>query len=416
MNKQVIFLLISLFIILSSDWVNSNIFHLFPTGSRHLILFFTFFFLYLFNKREKMFVVKKQPIFVLGIMFTLILFSIDIRVPFISQALSFFSLFLFFLIFLFGFNTKFTFKTFILLLHTITYLTLIISIQPLISGIIRGEVLRYDFGIFREVGAYGSFMNIGAIMSLTIYSFSSKRLFLILAIFFSGIVFFTVLKKVMISNIFVWIFYVARLSLFSKRSKYLVILFFLIAVGILSTTSFISDNIAENVSYLENVGSESHVRIAMYLTSFKIASTSFPFGSGLATFGSLGSIFGHYSHLYYQYGIDNIGANSEKDVLNGEHTLLDTFWPHIIAELGFIGIFLYLYLYLYPCIILLRFKKYNLKNFEFIFFFVSCLIITSLWEGFTLYTPEIPMFVFINFGLTALAISSLKLNLSFKNK
>jgi hypothetical protein len=337
-------------------------------------------------------------------------------VPFISLALSFFSLFLFFAVFLFGSNTKFTFSSFILLLHAFTYLLFILSIQPLISAIIRGEILRYDFGLFREVGAFGSFMNIGAIMSLTIYSFSSKRLFLILAIFFSIIVFYTVLKKVLISNIFVWIFFVARLSSFSKRSKYLVVIFFLVSVGLLSTTSFIGDNITENTTYLENVGSEGHVRIAMYLTSIKIANSSFPFGSGLATFGSLGSIFGHYSNLYYQYGIDIVGANSEKDVLNGQHTLLDTFWPHIIAELGYIGIFLYLYLYLNPCIILFRIKKYKIINFEIVFFFVLCLVLTSIWEGFTLYTPEIPIFVFVNFGLTALATSAIKLNLSSENK
>lgn len=416
MNKQIIYLVTSLFILLTSDWINFNIFNLFPTGSRHLILFFTFFFLYLFNKREKSFLVNKLSIFVLGITFIIILFSVDTRVPFISLALSFFSLFLFFVVFVFGSNTKFSFSSFILLLHTLIYLLLILSIQPLISAIIRGEVLRYDFGLFREVGAFGSFMNIGALMSLTIYSFSRKRIFLIFAIFFSAIVFYTVLKKVLISNIFVWIFFVARLSNFSKNRKYFVILLFLISVGLLSTTSFIGDNIAENTTYLENVGSEGHVRIAMYLTSIKIANTSFPFGSGLATFGSLGSIFGHYSHLYYQYGVDIVGANSEKDVLNGQHTLLDTFWPHIIAELGYIGVILYLYLYLYPCIILLRLKKYKIVNFEIVFFFVSCLILTSIWEGFTLYTPEIPIFIFVNFGITALATSAIKLSLISENK
>ena len=54
--------------------------------------------------------------------------------------------------------------------------------------------------------------------------------------------------------------------------------------------------------------------------------------------------------------------------------------------------------------------------FEIVFFFVLCLVLTSIWEGFTLYTPEIPIFVFVNFGLTALATSAIKLNLSSENK
>ena len=36
-------------------------------------------------------------------------------------------------------------------------------------------------------------------------------------------------------------------------------------------------------------------------------------------------------------GVDNIGSNSPAAVAEGAHTLLDTFWPHIIAELGYIG-------------------------------------------------------------------------------
>ena len=411
MNRKVLFLVASLFILLSSDWINANVFYLFPTGSRHFILFFTFLFLSLFNKSNNFFHFNKHLICAFASLILLILLSINFNVPIVSSVLSFFSLMLFFIIFHFGYHTKISFNTFILLLKSITFLLFILSLQPLFSAIIRGEVLRYDFGLFREVGAYGSFMNIGTIMSLTIYSFSNKRFFLFLAIFFSGIVFYTVLKKVIVSNILVWIFYVVRLSSYSKMRKYLIVLSFLIAVSFLSTVPFVSDNIAENTAYLENVGSEGHVRIAMYLASFKIALSNFPFGSGLATFGSLGSIFGHYSPLYYQYGIDIVGANSENDVLNGHHTLLDTFWPHIIAELGLLGTLFYLYLYFYPIVSLIRLRKYNFIKIKYIYFFVFCLILTSFWEGFTLYTPEIPIFVFVNFGLTGLAVASLKSNL-----
>lgn len=408
MNLKVLFLLFSLFILLSSDWINNNLFYLFPTGSRHLILFFSFLFLFLLNLKRELTFISKELILVIISLILIIICSFDEIVPTSSFILSFFSLFLFLMVFFFGYNTNISSSSFLGLLRSLTYLLLILSIQPLLNAIIRGEILRYDYGLFREVGAYGSFMNIGTISALTVYSVSKKRFFLFLSIFFSAVVFYTVLKKVMISNIFVWIFYLAYLSDYSKRIRTYLILAFLLTVAILSTTSFISDNIAENTAYLENVGSDGHVRISMYLTSFRIALSNFPFGSGLATFGSLGSIFGHYSSLYYQYGIDVVGANSESDVLNGHHTLLDTFWPHIVAELGLIGTLFYLYLYLHPFVILLRISKRFYRRFECTFFFVTCLIFTSIWEGFTLYTPEIPIFIFVNFGFSSLALSSLE--------
>lgn len=406
MNKNTFFLLFSLVVLIISDWVNSNLIYIFPTGTRHLLLFFTFYIPFIFsnNKIKNHFNVSYLAFFFL---FVILLISFNPNAPLLSSILSFFSLFLFFFIFNLGINTNISFQSIEQFFRIFIFILLLFSIEPIILSAAKGEILRYEFGFFREVGALGSFMNIGTIMCLTLYILNNKKAHLYIAILFSTIVLYTVLKKVIISNIFVWLFFILKYTNITSLKKYTYISFLFIFIIALSFTSFISDNIEENATYLENVGADGHVRIAMYLTSYKIASLNFPFGSGLASFGSLGSIFGYYSPLYYEYGINTVGANSESDVLNAHHTLLDTFWPHIIAELGFIGSILYLYLYLYPIIAINKFKNQNLKNYKPIFFLITSLILCSIWEGFTLYTPEIPIFIFVNFGITALSISAL---------
>ena len=150
-------------------------------------------------------------------------------------------------------------------------------------------------------------------------------------------------------------------------------------------------NIEQNSDYLNNVGVDGHVRLGMYIKSFEIAFNEFPFGSGVSTFGSLSSISsGFYSPTYIEYGIDLIGANSQNDVLRGSHTLLDTFWPHIIGELGFLGSFLYFILFMYP---IFYARKINVCKSK--LFVVICLTLIIFWEGFTLYHPETPFFIFV---------------------
>jgi hypothetical protein len=407
MNKFSFFLIISIIVLITSDWINQYLAYIFPTGSRHIILFLSFFVPYLFSSNIKRSGNLIFPFFVfVGLLFILII-SFNFNAPLISSILSFFSLFLFLFVFIFALNTNVSLITILHFLKVLIIILLLFSIQPIVLAIIDRDILRYHFGFFREVGALGSFMNIGTIMCLTLYLFSGRKFYIYFALLFSAIVFYTVLKKVIISNIFVWLFFILRISTLSKGKKYIYTVGLVVLITLLSFTSFISDNLTENTQYLENVGAEGHVRIAMYLTAYKLAIINFPFGSGLASYGSLGSIFGYYSPIYYQFGIDSIGANAESDVLNSHHTLLDTFWPHILGELGFIGAFLYVYLYIYPILYLNKLKTCSNKNYKPAFFFIYTIILCSFWEGFTLYTPEIPIFIFINFGISGLFISAL---------
>lgn len=84
------------------------------------------------------------------------------------------------------------------------------------------------------------------------------------------------------------------------------------------------------------------VRSAMYAAAPRIAVDNFPFGSGVSSFGSEGSRMDGYSSVYKRYGIWGLwGANYSND-----RYLLDTFWPKILGESGFFGLFAFVLFFL----------------------------------------------------------------------
>jgi hypothetical protein len=149
----------------------------------------------------------------------------------------------------------------------------------------------------------------------------------------------------------------------------------------------------------------------MYLACYNIAKDFFPFGSGLGTFASLASITNGYSDIHFQYGVAYIGANSPQDVLDHNHTLLDTFWPHIFGELGFLGSLLYLFMWFYPCRLAYKtFRNTSVPFLKAISFYLFAVIIVMTWEGFSLYTPEIPSFIMFHSGIGGLCFYHLNKN------
>jgi hypothetical protein len=219
----------------------------------------------------------------------------------------------------------------------------------------------------------------------------------------------TILKKTMISNIIVWIFFFLYILKAKNKPR---MIFYSLIFAVIALVLFGADlisNLEENQLYIDNAGVEGHVRIAMYIASFNINKDFFPIGSGLGTFGSLASITSGYSKVYYDYGVSDIGRNSAEDVLNGHHTLLDTYWPHIIGELGLLGTIFFLYFWFYPLKKSLSFLKTSPNPFfKAMSFYIVLIIITISWEGFSLYTPEVPIFIMLNSGLGGLCYYHLK--------
>jgi hypothetical protein len=72
-----------------------------------------------------------------------------------------------------------------------------------------------------------------------------------------------------------------------------------------------------------------NARWALHYTSVLIARDRFPFGAGLATFGSHASKL-FYSETYGQYGLSNMFGLSERY----SEYITDTFWPMVLGEGG----------------------------------------------------------------------------------
>lgn len=293
------------------------------------------------------------------------------------------------------------------ILKAISLSMFFLGIFPVLDHIPKfPEAMRYDFGVFREVGAYATAMTIGVAACLAEYYLDRKRIFILLAVILSLFVFITVLKKSMLSCIFVWILFI----IFFRDYKKIIFFLVLLAIIMMAIMPSLQENIVENVDYLNAVGFENHVRLGMYLTAARIAIDYFPVGSGFGSFGSLASIIDGYSPLYYEYGVDKIGANSEQAVLDGQHTLLDTFWPHIIAELGVFGTFFYLYLAFSPIKEAIGYcSQINTKNeLKVLALFVIAVNGLILWEGLFLYTPEIPAFIFVGALISGIFVGIIK--------
>ena len=72
---------------------------------------------------------------------------------------------------------------------------------------------------------------------------------------------------------------------------------------------------------------------------FAVAQDCFPLGSGFATFGSaVTGTEGNYSPLYYRFGYNNVWG------LAPGYTFFisDTFWPTVVAQLGYVGAICYI--------------------------------------------------------------------------
>jgi hypothetical protein len=103
--------------------------------------------------------------------------------------------------------------------------------------------------------------------------------------------------------------------------------------------------ILEHVGMFYGSDSIETVRAGMMDASFKIAAAHFPLGTGGGTFGSSAScLFGNYSQVYYDYGINLLWGGSPDMVM----FLMDMGWAKFVGEGGALGVIFYL-LFLMSC-------------------------------------------------------------------
>ena len=395
-------------IVFLSEWIQEAGWVSFPLGFRHLIIIGLFVGNWFFfgNKIE---IQRKYKWGIILILLYLVLAYSFSKAPLFNYVLGIFFTFLFILLFVLGSNTNTRSEVIIGIFKYLLLYFFLMSIFSVFQGLASGASLRGIPVMFRELGAFGAVMNISTIISIALYIITSQKKYLYLAVFFSLAVMMTILKKSMLSNALVWIFYFIFQANSKAKIRFLFFSLLSLFIGNFFIGKELNENIEENAEYLEKFGPEEHVRLGMYIASFNISTDFFPFGSGMGTFASLSSIAGQYSEIYYDYGVSNIGANSPQEVALGHHTLLDTYWPHIFGELGLFGTILFLYLWFFPFkLAMSQYKGTDDPFIRGISFYILLLIITMTWEGFTLYTPEIPAFVLLHSGLSGLCYYHLK--------
>jgi hypothetical protein len=385
-----------------SEWIQKVGIVSIPLGFRHIIILIIFIINWVIFGRP----LRLNQYYLLAI---LLIFSyvivayLFVRVSILNYFLGFVFTFLFVLMFILGSNTKTHSTILIKIFKGLLIFFLLMSIGPISQGLFAGSTLRHIPGLFRELGAFGSSMNIGVIISLSLYIITGKKRYLYFAFFLSFGVFLTILKKSIFSNIIVWGAFVIYQTSARLRRKLIFYGIFFILLSLLFTGDEFKKDIKANVDYYQRVGPKGHVRLSMYVASINIAYDYFPFGSGLGTFCSVSSLIGGYSQIYIEYHVSEIGSNSQKDVALGHHTLLDTYWPHIVGELGFIGTLLFIFIWFFPLVstyYIVHLSKDPLIRGLGFYIVLMILIMTN--EGFTLYTPEIPSFVLLHSGIAGL--------------
>lgn len=108
---------------------------------------------------------------------------------------------------------------------------------------------------------------------------------------------------------------------------------------------------------------QSFARPVMYLTSGQIIVDHFPFGTGLASFGTAASSM-NYSQVYFEYGLHNVHGISWRSETS---FICDSFYPSL-AQYGVIGIILFIcfWFYIYKYLRILIRTNNNLYRAQFI--------------------------------------------------
>lgn len=124
----------------------------------------------------------------------------------------------------------------------------------------------------------------------------------------------------------------------SKLRPLMVIAGMLTAIALLLSENLIVGALQERLTTFLRPDQLLTVRTKLYLEAPGLAVNQFPFGTGWGTFGSSAARDVFYSPHYLETGIHRLHGGGPRQ---GEF-LVDTYWPKLLAELGFIGLALML--------------------------------------------------------------------------
>lgn len=185
---------------------------------------------------------------------------------------------------------------------------------------------------FHHISIFGKFMLLSGLM----YLYTSKKRKKNLFVFFSIVLLSILCFK---SRAYVEAVLACMIIIFvHKKVKFS---FKYITLGLLTCLFMIYVAWSKiNVYFGQGITETSSARSVLYITSFKIAKDYFPLGTGFGSYGNDASRV-VYSPVYDMYGISGIwGLSRIKDDF-----IADTFFPCVLGEFGYIGLFLFVYFF-----------------------------------------------------------------------
>lgn len=203
------------------------------------------------------------------------------------------------------------------------------------GGLPHEAIDRGDYSsvqsVFGHPGLYSWYMAFVFSICCGLWLDNKKYLYSFLGILCAIGVVISLRRKTIISLIIVFIFFIV---FFLNKNNRKYVLFFGICGFLLLLTVF-----NEQIIYLFQQGFAHYYgdeyyspRNILLFESISLANSTFPLGEGYGTFGSWMSRV-NYSDLYIELGLyKNYGMTEDNGIY-----LTDTYWPMIIAELGWIG-------------------------------------------------------------------------------
>lgn len=245
-------------------------------------------------------------------------------------------------------SPKFDARKFLLSLIAVALINTLFVLVNLVTDVgIYGQNLRNIAGLSVPTGMFfhkvssASVLLIGVLAGLSLWQFDSRRVALgMVTILLSVVLLLHVsLKETLAMAIGYAIigWNVARL-----HHKVLIVMSIL-PIGIATVGTVVAETsvfsyASQRTASLFDSDENPTVRNLLYNKSGQIAADHVPLGSGLGTFASSPSRSERYSPIYWRYGLSRIYGATPRN----SRYLQDAFWPKVLGETGFIGLFLYI--------------------------------------------------------------------------
>lgn len=212
---------------------------------------------------------------------------------------------------------------------------------------------------FNHPSTFGWFMSLCCYFRFCDYCINKNKKtlkFMLLDIIFAVL---SLRTKVILSLVIIFLLYFVFLSNESSKKR---VKGFIICSVLSLVLFFVFKPIIVNTYniYFNNNDASNVARTMLYKNSVNIGIDYFPLGAG---FGKYGTYYAskNYSEYYYKYGLSSIYGMTPSD----SKYSMDTYWPAIIGECGFIGFIILIIILLKTFLLLIgeyRSYKYNLYD------------------------------------------------------